>query len=174
MARPQPPELEYDEFSASIPGESLTKEPGSASWETPPRYTQVEDVADILMKKIFEKENTKRIMMMLDAGIPVEGVAKTILFAGFSEGQFTPDVAILVGRLVFEAILTVGVIGKVENLRITLEPQNRENDDFEFEMGQLKFAKKIADNGVDVEEKEADKEDTENSGLMARPMEDEE
>ena len=52
MARPQPPELEYDEFSASIPGESLTKEPGSASWETPPRYTQVEDVADILMKKM--------------------------------------------------------------------------------------------------------------------------
>jgi len=169
MAKPQIPEMEYDEFNAPIPGQSLTDEPGKNAWERPPRYAKVEEVADLLMEKIFQKENVERIIMMLEAGVPVEGVAKTIIFSGFSEGQFTPDIGVLVGRLVFEAILTIGMISEVKNLKITLKPQDTEKNNFEFEMGQLKFAKEIADRPKEGDKKEVAKE--ENKGLMAKPME---
>ena len=170
MAKPQVPEMEYDAFNAPVPGQSLTDAPGGNAWERPPRYTKVGEVADVLMKKIFQKENVRQTLIMLDSGLSVEAVAKTILFAGFSEGQFTPDVAILVGRLVFEAVLTIGIIGEIKNLKITIKPQDREKNDFEFEMGQLKFAKSIAErtksNGKkDIKEKNKEA----NMGLMTRP-----
>ena len=40
-------ESEYDEFSAPIPGQSLTDEPQNYPWEQPPRYTDFEEIAEI-------------------------------------------------------------------------------------------------------------------------------
>ena len=166
-------EPDYDEFNAPIPGQALTDEPGKWAWENPPRYSRVDEVADILMERLFEKGNTKQILTMLDSGVPVEGVAKTILFTGFAEGEYSPDVMILLGRLVFEAILTIGMIGKIDNLKIKLTPDEKENDDFNFEMAQLKFAQKMADKPKKKEEVKEDKEQ-DAMGIMARPMEDKE
>ena len=171
MAEQQIPEMEYDEFSAPIPGQSLTDEPGNAKWENPPRYAKVDEVADVLMKRIFNKKSVKNILMMLEAGIPVEGVARTIVFAGYSEGQYNSDVGVLIARLAFESVLTIGLLGKVKNLKITLKPQDQDDNDFEFEMGQLKFAKEIAEKmgSKDTEKKEEVVEETNNESLMARP-----
>jgi hypothetical protein len=173
MAVKQMQEPEYDEFNSPIPGQSLTDEPGKWAWEQPPRYSKVEDVADVLMERLFEKENTKQILTMLDSGIPVEGVAKTILFTGFAEGEYSPDVMILLGRLVFEAILTIGMIGKVGDLKIRLSPEEKEKDDFNFEMAQIKFAQKMANKPKKKEEVKEDKEQ-DAMGIMAKPMEEEE
>jgi len=78
MAVQQIKEPDYDEFNAPIAGQSLTDEPGKWAWENPPRYSRVDEVADILMERLFEKGNTKQILTMLDSGVPVEGVAKTL------------------------------------------------------------------------------------------------
>ena len=164
----QVPEMEYDEFNAPIPGQSLTDEPGNAKWENPPRYAKVDEVSNVLMKKIFNKKSVKNILMMLEAGVPVEGVARTIVFAGYAEGQYNPDVGVLIARLAFEAVLTIGIVGKVKNLKITLKSKDKDNNDFEFEMGQLRFAKEIADKmGKKEEVKKEDKDN--NVSLMARP-----
>jgi len=80
---------------------------------------------------------------------------------------------ILLGRLVFEAILTIGMIGKIDNLKIKLTPDEKENDDFNFEMAQLKFAQKMANKPKKKEEVKEDKEQ-DAIGIMAKPMEDEE
>jgi len=173
MAEPIVPEMEYDEFNSPIPGQSLTDEPGNAKWENPPRYTKVEEVSEMIMKKVFNKEAVKNILMMLEAGIPVEGVARTIVFAGYAEGQYNPDVGVLIARLTFEAVLTIGVVGKVKNLKITLKPKDTEKNDFAFEMGQLKFAKEIADNMGKQDLKKADDETIKEMGgisLMSKPM----
>jgi len=172
MAEQQIPEVEYDEFNAPIPGQSLTDDPGNAKWENPPRYAEVGEVSNVLMKKIFNKRSVKNILMMLEAGIPVEGVARTIVFAGYAEGQYNPDVGVLIARIAFEAVLTIGVVGKVKNLKITLKPKDQDKNDFEFEMGQLKFAKEIAEKMGSKDIKNADEstiEEMGNMSLMARP-----
>ena len=33
---------------------------------------------------------------MLDAGVPVEALGRVLLFAGFMEGKFSPDVAFII------------------------------------------------------------------------------
>ena len=174
----QIPEMEYDEFNAPISGQSLTDEPGNAKWENPPRYAKVDDVADELMKRIFTKKSVQNILMMLEAGIPVEGVARTIVFAGYAEGQYNPDVGVLVARLAFESVLTIGVVGKVKNLKITLKPRDEEKNDFAFEMGQLKFAKEISNKMGVKDIKESDEKEIKELGktsLMSKPnMEDSE
>ena len=165
MAEQQIPEMEYEEFNAPIPGQSLTDDPGNAKWENPPRYADIGEVSTVLMKKIFNKKSVKNILMMLEAGVPVEGVARTIVFAGYAEGQYNPDVA-------FESVLTIGVVGKVKNLKITLKPRDEDKNDFEFEMGQLKFAKEIAEKMGKKDTKDADEgttEEMDNMSLMSRP-----
>jgi hypothetical protein len=168
----QMPEMEYDEFNAPIPGQSLTDEPGGYSWENPPRYAKVDEVSDELMKRIFTKESVKNILMMLEAGIPVEGVARTIVFAGYAEGQYNPDVGFIIARLAFESVLTIGVVGKVKNLKISLKPQDTEKNDFAFEMGQLKFAQEIANQMEGKDLKKADTKEIKEMGkmsLMSKP-----
>ena len=43
-------------FDTSIPGESLTKTPGNAAWETPPQYTDVEEAAEYIWDKLHEEK----------------------------------------------------------------------------------------------------------------------
>ncbi len=172
MAEQQIPEMEYEEFNAPIPGQSLTDDPGNAKWENPPRYADIGEVSTVLMKKIFNKKSVKNILMMLEAGVPVEGVARTIVFAGYAEGQYNPDVGVLIARIAFESVLTIGVVGKVKNLKITLKPRDEDKNDFEFEMGQLKFAKEIAEKMGKKDSKDADEgttEEMDNMSLMSRP-----
>jgi len=172
MAEQQIPEMEYEEFNAPIPGQSLTDDPGNAKWENPPRYADIGEVSTVLMKKIFNKKSVKNILMMLEAGVPVEGVARTIVFAGYAEGQYNPDVGVLIARIAFESVLTIGVVGKVKNLKITLKPRDEDKNDFEFEMGQLKFAKEIAEKMGKKDTKDADEgttEEMDNMSLMSRP-----
>ena len=35
---------------------------------------------------------------MLDSGVPVEGIVRTIVFAGFMEGKYTPDVGFILAE----------------------------------------------------------------------------
>ena len=86
------PEQEYDVFDATIPGQSLTDEPGRWPWDNPPKYPRFEDALNVAMTRMFNENGIEKIAAMLDAGIPAEGIARTIVFAGFMEGQYTPDV----------------------------------------------------------------------------------
>ena len=53
-------EPEYDRFSAPIPGQSLTEEPGKWAWDKPPQFASLEEAADATMKRLFSDKNTKK------------------------------------------------------------------------------------------------------------------
>jgi len=81
-------------FDTPVPGQSLTDEPGNYPWEHPPTYVTSDGAADHLWNRMSEPEFAEQIIAMLDAGVPVEAIGRTVLFGGFLKGKFSPDVDI--------------------------------------------------------------------------------
>ena len=127
-------EPQYDKFSAPIPGQSLTDTPGKWAWEQPPQFTSFEEAADATMQRMFTNKNTKNVIMMLEAGVPVEGIARSVVFAGFQSGAYSVDVALMLTPIVTEAVLTIGTVAEVKDMKLSLKARDPEQDDFEVGM----------------------------------------
>ena len=93
-------------FDTPIPGQSLTDEPGNYPWEHPPTYVTTDGAADHLWNRMSEPEFAEQIIAMLDAGVPVEAIGRTVLFGGFLKGTFNPDVAFIIAEPVMKMIAT--------------------------------------------------------------------
>ena len=140
----------FDPFDVPIPGESLTDEPGKWPWEQPPKYTDFKETLDVTMERLFKPKRIQKITTMLKAGIPVEAIARTVVFAGFAEGQYTVDIATMMTKSVFEAVLTIGLISEVDNMQIAIDNtfQDKETK-FDTDMAKLAAVRKLADETVE-------------------------
>ena len=108
-------------FDAPIPGQSLTDKPGNASWEHPPQFTDTEEAAEYVWDKLTQPNFADQVVAMLDAGIPVEAIGRIIVFAGFTEGKWTPDVAFIIAEVVMKMIATIGVTAGVKKFRMSMQ-----------------------------------------------------
>ena len=79
-------------FDAPVPGQSLTDKPGNYPWEHPPQYTDTQEAAEYVWDKLTQPAFADQVVAMLDAGIPVEAIGRIVVFSGFTEGKWTPDV----------------------------------------------------------------------------------
>ena len=83
-----------DPFNFPVPGHSLTDAPDKWDWDRPPRMTDPDKVVDFVIDKVESNANTKEnFLRMMASGITVEEIVNTVGLAGFSHGEFTPDVA---------------------------------------------------------------------------------
>ena len=151
-----------DPFDSPVPGQSLTDTPGNYPWEHPPQFTDPEEVTEYLWVTMHQKQLTEQLIGMLDAGVPVEAIGRTILFAGFMEGKFSPDLAFIITEPVMKMIAAIGVNGGVEKIVFSLEDlTNRKQI---RAITQVKMAKEKVEQIT-----EGVQEDIKKAGLMARP-----
>ena len=159
-------EAPYNEFDAPIPGQSLTDTPGNAPWEHPPQYTDPEQVLDGLYDKITNGEFTEQLIAMLDAGVPVEAIVRVMVFGGFMQGKFTPDMGFMIVEPLMKLVAAVGIRAGVNELRLSLDDLS--NNKFLKDMAELKAAKEeVGSITQDIQQDLPQPE--ENPGLMARP-----
>jgi len=116
-------ESKYNPFDAPIPGQSLTKEPGNAAWEHPPKIAKVEEAMGYIWDKLSEEQNFKRTVALLRFGMPIEALVKVITFSGFLEGKWSVDVAKMLEPTVGQMIATLGATAKVP-MKISLDDQS--------------------------------------------------
>ena len=116
-------ESEYNPFDAPIPGQSLTKEPGNAAYEHPPKIARVEEAMGYVWDKLSEEKNFKRTVALLRFGMPVEALTKVITFSGFLEGKWSVDVAKMLEPTVGQMIATLGSTSKVP-MKISLNDES--------------------------------------------------
>ena len=123
MIKPDDSALEnqYNPFDAPVPGQSLADEPGNYPWEHPPKQTDPSAVLESLWERLTDTESAEQVILMLESGVPVEAIARVITFTGFAEGEFTPDVGLLIAEPLMKMITAVGMRAGVKNLRISLE-----------------------------------------------------
>ena len=108
-------------FDAPVPGQGLTDNPGNYPWEHPPLYTDTSEAADFVWDRLHRPEFAEQMIAMLDAGIPVEALGRIIIFNGFMEGKWTPDIAFIIAEPIMKMIATMGMKAGVKNIRMSME-----------------------------------------------------
>ena len=156
---------EFDPFSAPIPGQSLTDEPGNYPWEHAPKNTDPEEIVNDLFLRMTKPEALEEIITMLDAGVPVEAIVRVMVFTGFAEGEFNPDVGFIIIEPLMEAVATIGLRAGIKNLKISLSDIS--NKKFKKTMSELKYANEQREMPADMEAIENKKP----AGLLAKPEE---
>ena len=156
---------EFDAFSAPIPGQSLTDEPGNYPWEHAPKNTDPETIVNDLFLRMTKPEALEEILTMLDAGVPVEAIVRVMVSTGFAEGEFNPDVGFIIIEPLMEAVATIGLRAGIKNLKISLSDIG--NKKFKKTMSELKYANEQKEMPADMKEIESKKP----VGLLAKPEE---
>ena len=79
-----------------IPGQSLTNSPDTPyPWEGPPRFTNFKEALDYVVGELIIEENYLSIISGIGQGVPVSDVVMQVLYAGFKEGQWNPDLMMM-------------------------------------------------------------------------------
>jgi hypothetical protein len=83
-------------FNAPIPGESLTASPDNKkAWERPPEYTNEDEAMKALYLILTEQEKLKQLINIINDGVPLDEIAQVILYKGYTEGKYNPDLMLL-------------------------------------------------------------------------------
>ena len=91
-----------------IPGQSLTTNPDDPQPdERPPQYTSVHEASEDIFSKLIEQETYKQLLIVLGDGMPVMDIVQTMLFTGFSEGKWNPDLMLMLVEPVAYMILAL-------------------------------------------------------------------
>ena len=118
--------MSMDLFRGPIPGQSLTKPMGSLQCENPPQYADLNDALEHMFQALTQDRQVTRLVLMLKKGIPVEYIAKTIIFTGFGKGMWTPTVGLMMLKTVMAMIMSIAHIKKVKH--VIFNPDKDQND----------------------------------------------
>lgn len=112
-----------------IPGQSLTDEPGKMPWDSPPDYTNVEKALDYILTTITRDQQMRELLVMIHQKVPLEAIARVILFTGFSKGKWTFDLMALMQKPVLQMLVA---IAKAADLDFELAmPYHKQKDDWQ-------------------------------------------
>lgn len=168
-------ERQQNPFDAPIPGQGLTDTPKNYRWENPPRFTKKEEASVFIWEQLNKKDTLAKIILMLETGVSVESLTRTIIFSGFLEGGFSVDLGILLTPVVQKMIFSIGKAAGVKEIKLT-RPKQKEIQKVLKELYESRnFARDIDDrkrSTTKEKEKNKEKEIKEQSkGLMAKSME---
>jgi len=100
-------------FTAPIPGMSLTREPGNAPWEQPPLFSKPEEALNFYFEKLSDEDTLDDTLFTLEQGYPLEAFVDSLTSYGVMEGYHTFDVKVLISPVIHEHLLslcqTVGI-----------------------------------------------------------------
>ena len=112
----------YNPFDAPIPGQSLTETPGNAKWEHPPQFADPGKAIEYVYDQLMRPAQIKQTIALIKKGVPLEGIARTILFTGFAGGKWTPDVAMIIAKPLIQTLVAIAKRAGVKNVKVMLEP----------------------------------------------------
>ena len=98
-----------------IPGQSLTNDPSSPmSFEKETVHTELASAIEALIVMLCEPEGFHLIVNALRDGLPVGEMAEQILFEGFSQGQWNPDLMLLLVEPTMYILIALADMANVE------------------------------------------------------------
>jgi len=85
-----------DRFAAAPPGHSLTTDNTQWPWGQPPQFTDPEDALEDMLRRLSDERKQNDLLKLLIVGVSIQVIIEGMLFKGFQDGRFTPDVAMLI------------------------------------------------------------------------------
>ena len=84
------------ERGKAIPGQSLTNAPDQPyNWEKPAEYTNPRETMMYIFEQLTVPETVTNILLSLSNGVGVIDIASSVLYSGFLEGKWNPDLMTL-------------------------------------------------------------------------------
>jgi hypothetical protein len=136
-----------------IPGQSLTSDPSNpAPYERPPEYTSIHEASEYIFNNLIQEENYVPLMRLLLDDMPIMDIAQTLIFTGFTEGKWNPDLMIMLAEPVAYMLLALAE-------RAGIDPviyRGEDEDDLEeeevlgvtFEKEKVERMRKMRETGV--------------------------
>ena len=132
-------------LNRSIPGQGLTTDPDSPMpWEQAPEYTDLEEGLQYIFGLLIDPENYVPIMDVIDDGTPLMDITQGILFKGFTEGKWNPDLLMLLAEPMTYILLALAERADIDNIKIYRGEEEDEDDEatlFDMKIGKEKLDK---------------------------------
>lgn len=118
--------MSMDLFNGPIPGQSLSKPMGASPVDNPPQYSNLEDALNHVFETLTQPRQIVRLVLLLKKGVPVEYIARSIIFMGFGKGMWSPDVGLMMLRTVMLQISSIAHIKGIKH--VIFNPDKAQND----------------------------------------------
>jgi len=87
---------QVSKFNRPVPGSSLTNDPENPQpFEKPPEFTIQRVAMEYLYTTLISEEVYIPLLQSVKSGVPVVDIAQSILFKGFTENKWNPDLMML-------------------------------------------------------------------------------
>ena len=87
------------QMKRSIPGEGMSNDPDNPySFEKAPEFTVQREALEYLFVTITDEDKYVDILMAIEQGVPIMELTQVILFKGFTEGKWNPDLMMLLAE----------------------------------------------------------------------------
>ena len=87
------------QMKRSIPGQGMSNDPENPySFEQAPEFSVHREALEYLFVTITDEEKYTDILIALEQGVPVMELTQVILFKGFTEGKWNPDLMMLLAE----------------------------------------------------------------------------
>lgn len=100
LEQPNPQLEEYQgRMDRPIPGQSLTEDPDSPQpYVSAPEFTVIQEAIDYIFVTVTEEETYENVMSSIARGVSIMEITQLLLFAGFNEGKWNPDLMLLLAE----------------------------------------------------------------------------
>ncbi len=92
------PELQeyFSKMDRPIPGQSLTEDPDTEQpYTSAPEFSVPQEAVDYLFEQMTQEDNYVPLMESIASGTTIMDATRLILFSGFNEGKWNPDLMLL-------------------------------------------------------------------------------
>ena len=101
---------------AVVPGESLTANPDSPQpWEGEVQYTVLSDALNAIFLELTEPEQYQSTIDLLKNNVPIGDIMHIIIYKGFTQGLWNPDLALLLIEPVMYLLYSIAVKAGIDN-----------------------------------------------------------
>tara|TARA_Y100001980_G_C14525930_1_gene301446 strand:- start:313 stop:918 length:606 start_codon:yes stop_codon:yes gene_type:complete len=166
------------EFDGPIPGASLTGELGAEIHEKPPVFTEPSEAYRSVATRMQNEEAFKRIVVAARLSVPVDIIARSLVFSGWALGQYTSDVMLLIYGPIYQLMMKMLDYADVEYVPLSPDPEDDRLKEAMEELAELEELegspiKDTTDEIIEepeeqTEEEPETEEPTEMGGLMGR------
>jgi len=109
-------EVGVNPFNAPIPGESLTAFPDTPkAWERPPEYTDQDEAMMAVYMILTEQDTLKGLIGIISEGIPLDEIAQVVLYKGYTEGKYTPDMMLMLAEPTIYLLIAIADYAEIKD-----------------------------------------------------------
>lgn len=140
--------MEVSSFGAPIPGNSLFTTPNDVPWERPSELDTVDDALAYYFTNLRDPEIIDDLMTVVDMGIPLDPIVKTMYLASVMRGIHNLDVGLIVAPVLTEFLAAVAKTYEIDFKYAAIDPEEARSEKEQQKVAML--LRTAIDRGIDT------------------------